>query len=434
MGYKPVQVPNQLANYAQMQQIMGGQQEQQLNALKMQEYERARTEQEGWSNYLAQADLTNPQTRIGALKYGKRGAEFGKALSEQEKDVAAATSSAATAQKTNIDNSRSLLVGVNDQPAYDAWRAYSIKNIPELANILPAQFTPEGKDSLLRTAEDLSKRLTAAPTTVAAGGSVYDPATKTFTQAPEKTPAPPAPPSMVAEYTFAKTPDGGNFKGSYQDFVTARAAAGRAPAQPRAEPAPRTQQLTLSDGSVVLVNMDTGVTTPITAGGAGVKGKPSATAEKTAIQRKQLGLDLDNAITELTDVIKEGGLIDQSTGSGAGRLIDLAAGFGGTATSGAIAIGKLQPIADLALKMVPRFEGPQSNADATSYKQAAGQLADATLPREIRKEAAKTVLRLMKSRKNQFASPEMAAEGVAPAPVSVGSIRDQADAILRGSK
>jgi len=41
-----------------------------------------------------------------------------------------------------------------------------------------------------------------------------------------------APPSMVAEYTFAKTPEGGNFKGSYQDFVTARAAAGRAPAQP----------------------------------------------------------------------------------------------------------------------------------------------------------------------------------------------------------
>jgi hypothetical protein len=40
------------------------------------------------------------------------------------------------------------------------------------------------------------------------------------------------PPSMVAEYTFAKTPEGGSFTGSYQQFVTARAAAGRAPAQP----------------------------------------------------------------------------------------------------------------------------------------------------------------------------------------------------------
>ena len=48
----------------------------------------------------------------------------------------------------------------------------------------------------------------------------------------------PAPPSMVAEYTFAKTPDGGGFRGSYQDFVTARAAAGRAQAQPRPEQPP----------------------------------------------------------------------------------------------------------------------------------------------------------------------------------------------------
>jgi hypothetical protein len=46
------------------------------------------------------------------------------------------------------------------------------------------------------------------------------------------------PPSMVAEYQFAKTPDGGGFKGSYQEFVTARALAGRPPAQPRAEQPP----------------------------------------------------------------------------------------------------------------------------------------------------------------------------------------------------
>ena len=153
-------------------------------------------------------------------------------------------------------------------------------------------------------------------------------------------------------------------------------------------------------------------------GGAPVKGKPSAFAEKTAAQKVQLGKDLSQAITELTDATKDGGLIDQSTGSGAGRLYDVGAGFIGQAPSGAIAIGKLQPIADMALKMVPRFEGPQSNADTTSYKQAAGQLADPTMPTKIRKEAGKTVLRLMKDRKGQFASPEMAAEGGAPAPAA----------------
>ena len=141
-------------------------------------------------------------------------------------------------------------------------------------------------------------------------------------------------------------------------------------------------------------------------------GKPSATQEKAALLKGQLSKDLDFTIAELTDVTKDGGLIDQSTGSGAGRLVDIGAGFVGKATQGSIAIGKLQPIADMSLKMVPRFEGPQSNADTKSYKEAAGQLADPTLPTEIRKEAGKTVLRLMKERKNQFVTPELAAEGV----------------------
>jgi hypothetical protein len=145
-------------------------------------------------------------------------------------------------------------------------------------------------------------------------------------------------------------------------------------------------------------------------------GKPSATQEKAALLKGQLGKDLDFAIAELTDVTKDGGLIDQSTGSGAGRLVDIGAGFVGKATQGSIAIGKLQPIADMSLKMVPRFEGPQSNADTKSYKEAAGQLADPTLPTEIRKEAGKTVLRLMKQRKNQFVTPELAAEGIGASP------------------
>jgi hypothetical protein len=85
---------------------------------------------------------------------------------------------------------------------------------------------------------------------------------------------------------------------------------------------------------------------------------------------------------------------------------------------GDIAAGQLAPIADLALKMVPRFEGPQSNADTTSYKQAAGQLADSTLPAEIRKAAGKEVLRLMKARKNQFITSDMASGNTA-VPTSV---------------
>ena len=140
-------------------------------------------------------------------------------------------------------------------------------------------------------------------------------------------------------------------------------------------------------------------------------GKPSATFEKTATSKVNLARDLNQAIAELTAVTKDGGLIDQSTGSGVGRAIDLGARVIGRAMPGDIAIGKLQPVADLALKMVPRFEGPQSNADTTSYKQAAGQLADPTLPPEIRKAAGKTVLRLMIARKGQFTTADTPADG-----------------------
>ena len=147
-------------------------------------------------------------------------------------------------------------------------------------------------------------------------------------------------------------------------------------------------------------------------GKPGQVGKPSATFEKTAALQKQVGKDLTLAITELERVTKDGGLIDQSTGSGAGRAIDIGAGIIGKATPGAIAIAKLKPIADMALKMVPRFEGPQSDKDTASYKEAAGQLADASLPNEIRKEAGKEVLRLMKARKGQFVTEAMANEGI----------------------
>jgi hypothetical protein len=147
-------------------------------------------------------------------------------------------------------------------------------------------------------------------------------------------------------------------------------------------------------------------------GKPGAVGKPSATFEKTAALQKQTGRDLDLAIKELTEATKDKGLIDQSTGSGAGRLADVAAGFGGYATPGAIAIAKLKPIADMALKMVPRFEGPQSDKDTQTYKEAAGQLADPSLPTQIRKEAGREVLRLMKARKGQFVNEAMAAEGI----------------------
>ena len=73
--------------------------------------------------------------------------------------------------------------------------------------------------------DEVNKNIVVSP-----GATVFQGGKAVYT-APEKTQGQP---SLVQEYNFAKTPDGGGFKGSYQDFVVARSAATRPPAQPLA--------------------------------------------------------------------------------------------------------------------------------------------------------------------------------------------------------
>lgn len=87
INYEIQQPVNTLMSAMKLKQLG---QENELNALKMQEYERARTEEEGLRNYLsgggdvAGADLSSPDTRTNLLRYGKTGVAYAKALAEQE--------------------------------------------------------------------------------------------------------------------------------------------------------------------------------------------------------------------------------------------------------------------------------------------------------------------------------------------------------------
>jgi len=150
-------------------------------------------------------------------------------------------------------------------------------------------------------------------------------------------------------------------------------------------------------------------------------GKPSPFVEKTAEAKAQLNRDLDTAIRQLTKAIEPGGMLEQSTGSGIGQMVDASMGFFGRATEGASAAAQLAPIADLVLKMVPRFEGPQSVKDVESYEKAAGDLANPKKPVKVRKDAAEVIIKLMKERKGQF---EMKGEssGGGASPSSTGDI------------
>lgn len=92
-----------------------------------------------------------------------------------------------------------------------------------------------------RTAEKLTPNVRDA---LAYAGSVAPQGTEEFNTAYQTklnemtSKAENKPPTMVGEFQFAKSPEGGGFKGTYQEFVTARALAGRQPAQPRAEQPP----------------------------------------------------------------------------------------------------------------------------------------------------------------------------------------------------
>ena len=86
LGVRPIELPNQLAQYAQLSQIQNAQQANQLNQMQMAEYARTRAEEEGTRNFLGKADLTDPNVRAQLLTgYGKSGREIYGKLSEAEK-------------------------------------------------------------------------------------------------------------------------------------------------------------------------------------------------------------------------------------------------------------------------------------------------------------------------------------------------------------
>jgi hypothetical protein len=86
LGVRPLEIPNQLAQYAQLSQIQGAQQANQLNQMQMAEYERARREEENTRNFLARADLADPNVRAQLLTgYGKAGREIATTLTAADK-------------------------------------------------------------------------------------------------------------------------------------------------------------------------------------------------------------------------------------------------------------------------------------------------------------------------------------------------------------
>lgn len=408
--YNPI---NPINAMLQGEQLRGAQQANALRQLQMQQSQREMEQEEVANRLLANAISPEGEIDYNRVIQGMAGAgQAGKipALLAQRDNARLRQAQIAAAQAAQQREAIGKAIGFlnrADEQNYPAVRQFMVQMAPGLEGLLPTAYDKSSIDALAGKMQEQVKVLTGSPGAQFLRQNPQTGQMEVMHTVPFKPAEPAAPqrPMVLGPSSIAVDPTTGQ--------VVARGP--RAESAPAAPAAPRTQRVELNDGSIGLMNMDTGQITRATVGGEPAKAKPSAFAEKAQSQRAQLARDLDTAISELKDAVKPKGLIDQSTGSGAGRLVDVGARFIGQANKGDIAIGKLAPISDLVLKMVPRFEGPQSDKDTKSYKEAAGQLADATLPRDIRKQAALTIIRLMENRKEQFVTKDMADSGAPPA-------------------
>lgn len=401
MGYKPVQIENPLNQLAAYSQIQGAQQGQQLNALKMQE---AQLELED-RNKLRGLDINSPDFISNVAKFNPK-----LALDFLQKQAVAKKSGLETTglELKNFDDamkqSRNLLDMVKTPEQYIAWHEANHRN-PLIGPRLEASGVTVDQSrqhimEVLAQPGGLDKLITESKL----GATKFAELNKPNIQNVNR--------GSVLEQT--QTPGMGGVP------VVTRTAPILATPGELLTNAREQQRINLGERRDIVANTTTDAAGNVTqfnkfgdvVGKVNAAGKPSATFEKAANVKSELQKNLGTTITELKDAIKPGGLLEKSTASGAGKVLDAAGNFVGYATEGSIAAASLAPIADMTLKMVPRFEGPQSDKDTASYKEAAGQLANSALPVATRKAAAKTIIRIMENRKNQFTTEGMINEGI----------------------
>lgn len=387
-GFQFKEPPDPFAQYAQMQQLQQGEQSNQMNQALMQEKQRGFQEMNALRGVMSRPgfDLSTPESQREVYSVAPTLAE--KLISGHmgtQKTAAEVRNLGFTGQETQaklaLEKQKHL-----GQMYRDISSRPSDANITAHAEDVEASqlYTPEEKATVRAKAERLlampmADRMTMLseqgatagelrPQTVAAGGSLMRGGTVVGT-APNR-------PPMVGEYTFAKTPEGGGFRGTYQDFVTARAAAGRAPPMPRPEQPP-VAVVDPVTGKPVFVSRETAISGKMSPASAQESlppkeiqkreaALPQATSAVTGFEKKA-----DSFVKDLTALRDHPGL-SEITGIAAGRLPGItAAGRAAQAIyDKVVAKGGFQALQDLrdasktggALGNVSNQEGKQLTA------------------------------------------------------------------------
>lgn len=140
LAVKPLELANPLNAYAQIEQLRGAQQQNALAQMQMQEYERARGEEEQLRNYLAKKpDLTSAEGQASLLtQFGKTGRETLKSLGEFQKAQTDEASRRAKLVEDKLKQSKSFLEGITTPEEYMQWHQANHAD-PVLGPVLAAR-------------------------------------------------------------------------------------------------------------------------------------------------------------------------------------------------------------------------------------------------------------------------------------------------------
>tara|TARA_R110000868_G_scaffold3635_1_gene22837 strand:+ start:1906 stop:3225 length:1320 start_codon:yes stop_codon:yes gene_type:complete len=282
LGVRPIELPNQLAQYGQMQQILAAQDAQQMNALKMQEARATMDER----NMLRRLDPTAPDYEAQLFRVNPQlGINYRKEASAAAASKAQQLSHEATAAETKQKYLSQALRDISGRPDNE--------NIISYARDIQASplFSKEEKANALA----LQEKLFAIPfdergAYLASQGAKpgdLKPTTQVVNRSGSSDIVQIAPfsnkPTTVG--TFPDTP----YPTDVEEQKLRLALAGRAPGQPRAEPAPTVTSIQDPTNPNQMISINArdyrggGVGSP---GVIGLTGKtPAATAKQDAIDK-----------------------------------------------------------------------------------------------------------------------------------------------------
>ena len=261
--YNPV---NPINAMLQVEQLRGAREANALRQMQMQQAQREMQQEEVANRLLGEA--MSPEGEVdynrliqGMSAAGQAGRIPGLLAQREQAGVRQAQTQAAQAarQKAMLDQALTVLKGANEQN-YPALRSAIVSQAPALGQFFPEAYDKASLDALVGRVEQQIKESADLANMKALG--------------------------------FEMTPEG------YQRYMSSRfqpvksdvlspeaeaqrirlAQASRPPPTPREPPAPRTQRVELSDGSIGLMNMDTGQITRATVGDEPAKANTSAFA------------------------------------------------------------------------------------------------------------------------------------------------------------